>query len=133
MNIDLFPTILSLARLETPMERIIDGKNILSLLTGTENRAPGDCFSFYHNKELEAVCMGKWKYIRNIDTMAWPIPLDKHWKSEGSITAPWLYNLETDPEESYNLKLEYPEIVAMMEAIFQQWNKEMKENPKGWK
>ena len=133
MNIDLFPTILSLAGLETPGERIIDGKNILGLLTGTEKRSPSDCFFFYHNKELEAVRMGKWKYIRDIDTMAWPIPLDKHWKSEGSITAPWLYNLETDPEESYNLRLEHPEIVATMEAIFQQRNKEMKENPGGWK
>jgi arylsulfatase A-like enzyme len=133
MNTDLFPTILALAGLELPEDRIIDGKNIFGLLTSTEKRSPRDCFFFYHNKALEAVRMGKWKYIRDIDTMAWPIPLDKYWKSEGSITAPWLYNLETDPEESYNLKLEYPEILATMEAIFQQWNKDMKENPGGWK
>ena len=133
MNIDLFPTLLSIAGLEIPEDRLIDGKNILDLLTGSGKRSPGDCFFFYHNQELEAVRMGKWKYIRDIDTMAWPIPLDKHWKSEGSITAPWLYNLEIDPEESYNLRLEHPEIQATMEAIYLEWNKDLKENPGGWK
>lgn len=133
MNIDLFPTLLSLAGVDLPEDRVIDGKNILSLLTSNGKRDPNDCLFFYHNKELEAVRMGKWKYIRNIDTMAWPIPLDKHWKSENSLEAPWLYNLELDPGESYNLRREHPDIVEAMEAIFQQWQKSMKENLGGWK
>ena len=133
MNIDLFPTLLSLAGVDLPEDRIIDGKNILSLLTSNGKRDPNDCLFFYHNKELEAVRMGKWKYIRDIDTMAWPIPLDKHWKSENSLEAPWLYNLELDPGESYNLRREHPDIVKAMEAIFQQRQKSMKENLGGWK
>ena len=133
MNIDLFPTLLSLAGVDLPEDRIIDGKNILSLLTSNGKRDPNDCLFFYHNKELEAVRMGQWKYIRDIDTMAWPIPLDKHWKSENSLEAPWLYNLELDPGESYNLRREHPDIVEAMEAIFQQWQKSMKENLGGWK
>ncbi|MBK8418183.1 sulfatase [Candidatus Villigracilis saccharophilus] len=133
MNIDLFPTMLSLAGVDLPEDRVIDGKNILSLLTSNGKRDPNDCLFFYHNKELEAVRMGKWKYIRDIDTMAWPIPLDKHWKSENSLEAPWLYNLELDPGESYNLRREHPDIVEAMEAIFQKWQKSMKENLGGWK
>ena len=77
--------------------------------------------------------MGKWKYIRDIDTMAWHIPLDKHWKSENSLEAPWLYNLELDPGESYNLRREHPDILEAMEANFQEWQKGMKENLGGWK
>ncbi len=133
MNIDLFPTLLSLAGVDLPEDRVIDGKNILSLLTSNGKRDPNDCLYFYHNKELEAVRMGKWKYIRDIDTMAWPIPLDKHWKSENSLEAPWLYNLELDPGESYNLRREHPDIVEAMEAIYQKWQKSMKENLGGWK
>jgi len=133
MNIDLFPTILALAGADLPEDRIIDGKIILGLLAGTEKRDPDDCFYYYHNKELEAVRRGKWKYIREINTMVWPIPLDKYWKSESGVEEPWLYDLETDPEESYNLKREHPEIVKAMEEIFQQWKKSMHENPGGWK
>jgi arylsulfatase A len=133
MNIDLFPTILALAGVPLPEDRIIDGKNIIGLMTGTEKRDPNDCFFYYHNMELEAVRRGKWKYIRNINTMLWPIPLDKYWKSEAAKQAPYLYDLETNPQECYNLRREYPDIVESMEAIFQQHQKSMKENPGGWK
>jgi arylsulfatase A len=132
MNIDWFPTCLTLAGLELPTDRIIDGVNILGLLTGEQEVMPHECLYFYHNESLEAIRVGKWKYIPKISTGVWPVPLDKFWKSAGSAQAPWLYNLETDPDESYNLKDDHPEIVEKMESIFQQWEQEMKDNPGGW-
>lgn len=133
MNIDWFPTCLALAGVELPNDRVIDGKDISGLLTGVEQQSPHEALYFYHNESLEAVRAGKWKYIPIINTGVWPMPLDKVWKSAGSAQAPWLYDLDTDPQESYNLKDDHPEVIEQMQHLFQQWEETMKENPGGWK
>jgi uncharacterized sulfatase len=133
MNIDWFPTCLALAGVELPDDRIIDGKDITGLLTGQENKSPHDIFCFYHNQSLEAIRVGKWKYIPRISTYVWPLPLDKKWESASCFEAPWLYDLESDPQESYNMKDDHPEVIEKMEEIFQQWVSETKANPDGWK
>jgi uncharacterized sulfatase len=133
MNIDFFPLCLSLAGLELPDDRIIDGKNIMGLLTGKEKKSPHDLFCFYHNEGLEAIRAGKWKYIPKINTYVSSVPMDKKWPSEGSKNAPWLYNLETDPGECYNLKDDHPDVIKRMDAIFKEWEKQMEQNPGGWK
>lgn len=133
MNIDWFPTCLALAGVELPNDRIIDGKDISGLLSGESTETPHDCFYYYHKKELEAIRVGKWKYIPKINTFVWPIPLDKKWLSTGSRSAPWLYNLETDPDESYNLKDNHPDVLKELQQKFQEWEKHMRENPGGWK
>jgi hypothetical protein len=93
MNIDWFPTCLALAGIAPPADRVIDGCNILPLLTGEKEQSPHDRLYFYHNYELEAMRMGDWKYIPNINTGVWPMPMDKHWKSASSRQKPFLYNL----------------------------------------
>ena len=133
MNIDWFPTCLALAGLELPGDRIIDGENIVGLLTGEVEKSPHDCFYFYHNEDLEALRQGKWKYIPRIHTYVWPVPLDKYWFSSGQEQSPWLYNLETDPTESYNLKEVHQDVIESMDATFKQWETKMRENPGGWK
>ena len=133
MNIDFFPLCLSLAGLELPDDRIIDGKNIMGLLTGKEKKSPHDLFCFYHNEGLEAIRAGKWKYIPKINTFVSSVPMDKKWPSEGWKNAPWLYNLETDPGECYNLKDDHPDVIKRMDAIFKEWEKQMEQNPGGWK
>ena len=133
MNIDWFPTCLALAGVDLPQDRLIDGRNILDLLTGRGKQTPHEAFYFYHNQSLEAVRAGKWKYIPRVNTGIWPVPLDKVWGSAGSAQAPWLYDLETDPQESYNLRDDHPEVIERMQQAFQQWETEMKENPGGWK
>ena len=126
MNIDWFPTCLSLAGLPLPEDRVIDGKNILGLLSGKETQSPHDCLYFSHNGALEAIRVGKWKYIPSINTGVWPIPLDKYWLAPSTEQAPWLYDLETDPTESYNMKDDHPDVIKYMDHIFRQRESEMK-------
>jgi len=133
MNIDWFPTCLAAAGLDLPADRIIDGRDISGLLSGETDHSPHDCFYFYHNESLEAIRVGKWKYIPKINTMVWPIPLDKKWASASFTDAPWLYNLETDPGESYNLKDDNPDVIAQLQQRFVDWEQHMAQDPGGWK
>lgn len=133
MNIDWFPTCLALAGVALPQERVIDGKDIRGLLSGEARQSPHDAFYFYHNYRLEAIRAGKWKYIPRIHTYTWPMPLDKFWGSAGTAQAPWLYDLESDPQECYNLKDNYPEVVADLEGRFRAWETQMEHDAFGQK
>lgn len=133
MNIDWFPTCLTLAGVDLPQDRIIDGKDISGLLTGCEKQSPHDAFYFYHNQSLEAIRVGKWKYIPKINTMVWPLPMDKNWESASVGERPWLYDVESDPQESYNMKDDHPDVIEEMKRKFREWEAQMQQNREGWK
>jgi hypothetical protein len=61
------------------------------------------------------------------------MPLDKFWGSAGSAQAPWLYDVESDPQESYNLKDNHPDVIEEMKRKFHKWEAQMKQNREGWK
>jgi len=133
MNIDWFPTCLALAGVELPADRVIDGKDIRGLLTGKEKKSPHDVFYFYHNYTLEAIRADKWKFIPRIHTYVWPMPLDKFWGSAGSAQAPWLYDLEADPQEAYNLKDNHPDVIEELKRKFREWEAQMEQDREGWR
>ncbi len=151
MNIDFFPTFLHLAGLEPPSDRIIDGKNILGLLTGQEDKSPHEALFFFHHNELESVRAGKWKYHRFINSYIWPIPLDKPHTTLGNLTGgyeyspegsdisvpalgsmPLLYDLEADSGENYNLLKRYPDVGEKLQKLMEQWESDFVKNPRGW-
>jgi len=155
MNIDFFPTLLYLAGLDTPNDRVIDGENIWGLLSGDEEESPHDALFFFHHNELEGVRDGKWKYYRRIHHYVHPVPNDKlntfvgvvatgsysySSESEGgedtsiSILGSWplLYNLDLDPGENYNVIKKYPEIGEQMQEKIEGWEEEFYKNPRGW-
>ncbi len=138
MNIDFFPTSLALAGVEPPQDRMIDGRNILGLMTGEEQKTPHEAFYFYHVEELEAIRSGKWKYIRNIHHYVWPLPVDKETKLAGRMGKgrlgrwPLLYDLEIDPHESYNLIDHYPEVGRSLRGRMEQWEQGLARNLRGW-
>jgi arylsulfatase A len=138
MNIDILPTILQLAGVSLPEDRIIDGRNILGLLTGKEKKSPHEALFFYHHDELEGVRAGKWKYFRNIHHYVYPVPIDKETYLLGRMGRgrlgrwPLLHNMELDPGENYNLIDTYPEIGEKMLKILKNWEKKMARNQGGW-
>jgi uncharacterized sulfatase len=139
MNIDFFPTCLAFAGLELPQDRIIDGKGITGLLTGQSTVTPHDAFYFYHMDSLEAIRVGKWKYIRSIHQYVWPSPLTKEETFFGTLAKkrvkyrmPLLFDLEQDPSESYNLIDNFPDVVRELDEMMGEWDKRMQENPRGW-
>jgi len=137
--IDFYPTLLGLAGGKAPTDRIIDGKDILGLLTGEAKKSPHEALFFYHFDALEGVRVGKWKYMRRVNRYVWPIPLDatelpnslaEH--QLGDFRWPLLYDLSTDPGESYNVIDRHPEVVKKLEAIMDKEDKAREKNPGGW-
>ena len=111
MNFDLFATALELAGLTPPADRPIDGKNLLPMLQG--EATPHDALFFYATKKPLAVRSGHWKYHCR----------RAYWTT-GSFyfrKGPMLFNLETDPNESYNVIDLYPEQAAGMENLLEMW------------
>ena len=130
MNIDFLPTLLSIAGVETPQDRIIDGKDITGLLTKQQQVTPHEMLYFYHHAELEGVRSGKWKFYKEISTYTYPVPVDK-WHFGAIQHRSWLYNLETDPTESYPMNEHFPEVVSKLTQEMDQWQKAMEEDPLG--
>ena len=133
-NIDLFPTILTIADIPIPTDRIIDGRSILHLLTGEERQTPHEAFYYYHHGILEGIRMGKWKYIRSINHYTWPAPVNKTLGFLSVFTTgplPLLFNLENDHGESYNVIDKYPEVGQRLLGQLEQWEQEISDNRSG--
>jgi len=138
MNIDLFPTLLGLAGVGLPEDRIIDGKDILGLFKGNDKPVHEDLY-FYHYDLLVGIRSGKWKYYSRIDRYVWPIPLDSTdlanalGKDQLGNRWPLLYNLDKDPGEAYNVIDTYPDIARKLRQKLENWEKETMKNPRGFK
>ncbi|MEQ8556512.1 MAG: sulfatase [Cyclobacteriaceae bacterium] len=105
---DLLPTFANLIDAKLPDDRIIDGKDILPVLTkGAET--PHEYFFYSHWGTLEAVRWKDWK-LRII---------------EGEEA---LYNLETDIAEQKNLADQHPEIVTQLKEAMKGFEEDMAKN-----
>ena len=96
--IDFYPAFAHIADAKVPDERIIEGLDILPLITGNQNNSPRNTYYYYLKNNLEAIRMGKWK-------------LHVH-KGEDAVDE--LYDLESDISESVNLYDKYPDIVQKL-------------------
>ena len=60
-SMDLLPTLASLAGAEIPKDRVIDGKNITSILRTGKGDTPHEFAYYYNGINLQAVRKGEWK------------------------------------------------------------------------
>jgi arylsulfatase A-like enzyme len=122
INFDIFPTCLAGAGVDLPGDRIIDGMNMLPVLQGEPSQH--NRFFYYDGPILVAVRDGEWKYHRRhmSDNGGYPL------FSQG----PFLFNLEIDPSESYNLIETYPATAERLAGILDAWEEEMTVNLRGW-
>ncbi len=109
--------------LPLPDDRIIDGKNLLPLLQG-KGPSPHDTFYYYFGHELVAVRHRNWKYHRRYMSDNGGYPLFKH--------GPFLFDLDRDPQESYNLIESEPERARRLSRMLDDWDATMEANVRGW-
>ena len=109
--IDILPTFAALIDADLPGDRIIDGKDITSLLLGTPDaKSPHEAIFYYRANELEAVRSGVWKLRQAGDD-----PVE-------------LYNLENDISETSNLAEAYPDLVNQLHDMMKSFDAELKAN-----
>ena len=133
MNIDIFPTLLALAGIGLPSDRLIDGLSMADLFARSAARSaarPRELF-FYHQGTLESMRSGEWKFIRTTNHYVWPMPVNQRlgWLSRQTTgPLPLLFNLTSDPGEAYNLAARYPDRVRASTAVMEQWDESLTQN-----
>ncbi|HKL21388.1 MAG TPA: sulfatase-like hydrolase/transferase, partial [Tichowtungia sp.] len=114
---DVFPTLLEIAGVPAPADRVLDGTSILPLLQSKPFTRPKPLY-WRNMYEYFRVGLrdGKWKIVSNTDRTEFE-----------------LYNLQLDPRETTDLSKHYPEIFERMKAQLIAYDKEViDEGPKWW-
>lgn len=115
-TIDLAPTIASLCNANLPSDRVLDGHDILPLMTDESAQSPHEAYLYYKGNRVSAIRSGKWK-LRTT-------PADKKKQKPEVIE---LFNLEADISESENLAGSHPKKVAELQTLAAQMDRELKQ------
>jgi arylsulfatase A-like enzyme len=111
-SMDILPTIAYYCNIKLPVDRIIDGKNVSSILSGIDDKSPTEVFYYYQKNQLQAVRWKNWKYYLPLDKKIMHPAMDIIESSKA-----YLYDLDNDVTESKNLLSEYPNVVKKMESL----------------
>ncbi len=97
-TMDLLPTFARLGGGTLPQDRILDGRDISTLLLGKSGaKSPHQAFYYYREQELQAVRSGKWKLFRKSGE---------------------LYDLEQDIGETRDVSQAHPGVVDRLKGYF---------------
>ena len=114
-QMDFLPTFLTLAGLDQPSNRVIDGLDILPLIKGKS--MPERPLYYLRGTDLNALRLGKWKLQI----------AEGSGKGRRKPEMPPLIDLEIDPYKSYDLSDEHPKRVSDMTEMMQAFDREVKE------
>lgn len=129
MGIDLMPTVLDILQLPAPADRILDGRSLLKVLT-TGASSPHDYLYYYDGETLYAVRDQQFKYRA---------PAGVFYATDEMPFAPaipqkeWMFDLQRDPRESYDIGDRYPEDLKRLRAAFKAKQEDMEANKRGWR
>ncbi len=118
---DFLPTFANIAGAKIPSDRIIDGKDMLPLMTHKNAKSSYSFLCYYgRDGELAAIRKGKWKLHLLEPSEKWagkqPVKeclLD----TRPSTPLPWLYDLSSDVGETKNVAETNPQIVKNLRRL----------------
>jgi len=142
--IDLFPTICGLAGVRLPDDRVIDGKDLLPLMTKPGAVSPHEAIYAMSGQRLHVIRSGKWKlHVRtpgpSASVEAGPSWVDPRGPDGLTLIAPFeqarpsqhpglqsgdppkpmmLFDLEKDLSEQHDVAADHPEVVRRLRAMF---------------
>lgn len=140
MNIDIFPTLLEYMGIPLPTDRTIDGVSMWGAMTGAVGsnvkvEKDGEYRALYYIKKgtVQSLQMPAqiddnvydFKYYLNVlnENSAF---IDQHYKN-------YLFNLDTDPIEGYNVSKKYADIAKQLKQQLLSFRKELQTNRRGIK
>lgn len=153
--IDVFPTVLRLAGGSLPTDRVIDGKDIFSVIKG-EAPSPHEAIYAMAGPRLAVIRSGRWKlHVRSPgpetryqkDPTGW---VDPRGPDGVTLIAPYeqarpnqypgllsgdppremmLFDLEADPGEQHDVAARHPDVVARLKAFFDKLNADVPPPP----
>ena len=107
-TLDILPTFCSLAGIEAPSDRPLDGYDLAPVLKGAAESARKEMF-FYRGGLLMAIRRGPWKmHVMSQPGYGQPEPTPHD--------PPLLYHLPSDPSEEYDLAAKHPNIIAELKS-----------------
>jgi arylsulfatase len=116
---DLLPTVAGLTGAPLPDNRL-DGIDIWPLFSGEREQMDREALLYFDSYYLQCARLGKWKLHVSRQNCPPYVPPP----SEGRFNVPLvpgeLYNLERDPDESYDQAEEHPEVVEEIRARIKQ-------------
>lgn len=105
-NIDVLPTFCKLLGVKPPDDRVIDGRDITSLMFDPKAGPVRDVQLYFNgNSKLAAIRQGDWKLV-----LIQPAP------KKDEVAEPSLFNLADDPGEKNDVAAKHPAIVAKLRA-----------------
>ena len=112
IQLDILPTALAAAGVETPSDAEIEGVDLLQYLSGQKADKPHDALYWRFGEQM-AIRQGDWKLVRYdgaVDGL------------RGVTTEPKLYILATDIGEENDLIVEEPQRAKELQAAWDKWN-----------
>ncbi|MGH9721699.1 MAG: sulfatase-like hydrolase/transferase [Bryobacteraceae bacterium] len=117
--LDIFPTIANLCG-AVPSKNAVDGIDIWPLLSGQKTELERELLLYFDNVHLQCARLGKWKlHVARYNSMAYS-PQPPGGRINLPLKSPELYDLIADPDESYDVAPEHPEVVAGMQKRIEQ-------------
>jgi arylsulfatase A len=110
MNIDLVPTLTALSGSSLPRDRIIDGKDMLPMLTRARAQSPHDSLLFFSNADVAAVRTSDWRLVVRTYYQNFDVPLV-------SLGYRLLFDMKADRGETNSVWDLFPDVAARLEAI----------------
>ena len=114
---DVLPTVAGIAGAQPPQDRIIDGKDILPLMTKPGAPSPHDAFFYYYREKLEAVRSANWKLVFPRSEMADTPYEGKKGAAKPALLPEALYDLAADVGETKDLIRQHPEVAQRLRAL----------------
>ncbi len=109
--LDILPTVARLSNVPPPPNPL-DGVDIWPLLSGAKPEIEREALLYFDNVHLQCARWGRWKlHVARYNTLAYT-PAPPGGRVNLPLPEPELYDLIHDPDESYNVAPEHPDVVA---------------------
>ncbi len=128
-NIDVLPTLAKLVGTEVSKDRVIDGRDISSLILNDNAPAVRDTHLYFNGgSNLAAIRQGDWKLFLIDPTTPRNTPAGRRNANRNSETSLPLFNLKDDPAETTDVAEKHADVVARLKEEAQRREKEIRDH-----